>query len=197
MEQVLPFLIVPVLIFAFAILTNLMREYRSFHFELTPNCLLTRNPVVFVTGLRSLFYFRKYWNAYPEILAEHGYHVFTMHLPWRGPERAIKLSEFLKAQGLASKKFHFICDEFSAEELKNVFEHSFATASVTILKEVSESNRPRKSSSYLLNLAYKLHCWIYFSSKLPSAEDLGLQYPNAKQWLLKKMQEKGEEDFLN
>jgi hypothetical protein len=197
MEQALSLLILPALIFAFALLTNLVREFRRYYFELKPNCLLTRNPVVFVTGLRSLFYFRKYWNAYPEILAEHGYQVFTMHLPWRGADRAIKLSEFLKAQGLAAKKFHFVCDEYTAEELKNVFEQSFATASVTILKEALQTTPTQKSSSYFLKLAYKIHSLIYFSSKLPSAEDLGLQYPNAKEWLLQKMQEKGEEDFLN
>ena len=196
MEQILPFLYLPLLFFGFAILTNLYREHRHYHFELKPNCLLTRNPVVFVTGPRSIFYFRKYWNAYPEVLAEHGYQVFTLHLPWRGSARQKKLSEFLETQNQTSKKFHFICDEYSAEELKNVFEHSPVQASMTVLKNFPQKTSARQTSRYFLAGAYKLHTWSFFSMKLPPSEDLGLQFPNSSSWLLQEMQEKGEQDFL-
>jgi hypothetical protein len=39
------------------VLTNLRRAHHTPHFDLKPNVLLTRYPLVFVSGHRSLFYF--------------------------------------------------------------------------------------------------------------------------------------------
>lgn len=197
MEQILPFLFLPLLFFAFAILTNLYREHRQYKFELKPNCLLTRNPIVFVTGPRSIFYFRKYWNAYPEVLAEHGYQVFTLHLPWRGPERMQRMTEFLQDKNQTSTRYHLICDEFTSLEFKQVFESSQKVASITVLKENSTTVETSKTSSLALNWAYKLHTWTCFSLKLPRSQDLGVQFPISSSWLLQQMQEKGEQDFLS
>ncbi len=198
MEIILPLILIPCLTLCFAILTNLYREHRKQSFELKPNCLLTRKPVVFVTGPRSIFYFRKYWNAYPEILAEHGYEVFTLPLPWRGKERLSRTRDYLARQTALRRQYHFICDHYTANEFKELFETSPVVASFTVLEDHQEApitKLPRKS--LLLGFGYKLHSTFYRSQQLPGAADLGLHYPTSSLWLLQEMQKKGEQDFLS
>ncbi|MGZ3743871.1 MAG: hypothetical protein ACXWRA_08470 [Pseudobdellovibrionaceae bacterium] len=196
MESFIPFLFIPCLFFGFAVLTNFYRELRRSHFELKPNCLLTRKPVVFINGPRSIFYFRKYWNSYPEILAEHGYEVFTLPLPWRGPARLHKMKYFLNQQEQNSKKYHFVCDEFSSQELKELLTQSSTVSSLTILKNQNEMISNNKRSGFFLDVSYKLHAWSCKQMDLPTAKDLGVQAPSSASWLLQKMQENGEQDFL-
>jgi hypothetical protein len=200
-EYIIPLLFIPLLFLGFAVLTNLYREHREYKFELKPNCLLTRKPVVFITGPRSVFYFRKYWNAYPEILAEHGYEVFTLHLPWRGQARLTKMRDFLQHHDQRAKRYHFICDEYSFLELREPLEQSPCVTSITVLKkERAMASKPafaHRNTSVFLAWSYKLHSWSCFSLQLPTAEDLGLQFPTSAPWLLTKMQENGEQDFLS
>lgn len=198
MELFIPLIFIPCLVLAFAILTNLYREHRKFSFELKPNCLLTRKPVVFLTGPRSVFYFRKYWNGYPEVLAEHGYEVFTLPLPWRGAERLRRMSDFLNKQTTQKRKYHFIVDPFTATELKELFENSEAVASFTVLEDRHEAPITDGAHvSHLLGFSYKLHAWLYRKQALPLANDLGVHFPTSVHWLLQEMQSKGEQDFLN
>lgn len=208
MEAFLVFLGLPLALCTLALLLNLYREHRRLSVHLKPNCLLTRYPVVFITGPRSLFYFRKYWNFYPEILAEHGYPVFTLHLPWRGKGRTQRFYKFI-LNSPGTEKYHFICDAFTAEELKKVFDQFSRPPSVTIIKStplrVSSPDalhdfqrvliNPSRFSS-LLSWSYQLHLWSCDSRNLPSSEDLGLNTPTSTAWLLEKMQEKAEQDFL-
>jgi len=197
MDFLLPLILTPLLALAFAILTNLYREHRKYSFELKPNCLLTRKPVVFLTGPRSIFYFRKFWNGYPEILAEHGYEVFTLPLPWRRPERASRMTDFLKKQSELRKTYHFIIDPVTATELQKVLENSPATASLTILEDHQETPLTRNPHiSHFLGLSYKLHTWLYVGRQLPKAADLGLNFPTSSHWLLQEMQKKAEQDYL-
>ncbi|MCC6278565.1 MAG: alpha/beta hydrolase [Oligoflexia bacterium] len=56
--------------------------------DLRPNCLLTRYPIVFLHGLKTLLSFRNYWNGIPEYLSRHGYMVHECKAPWRGPHHA-------------------------------------------------------------------------------------------------------------
>ncbi|HEY8269629.1 MAG TPA: hypothetical protein VIG33_01970 [Pseudobdellovibrionaceae bacterium] len=186
----------PFLLLGLMVSTNFYRELRQYNFELKPNCLLTRKPVVFINGPCSIFYFRKYWNAYPEILTEHGYEVFSLHLPWRGPARFTKMQKFLNQQEINSNKYHFICDEFSSAELEGLFKYSRSVASLTILKNKEELSSQDTYSRSFLNWSYKLHSWSCKSLVLPTAEDLGVQFPTSASWLLEKMQENGEQDFL-
>jgi hypothetical protein len=197
MELILFLILIPFLALSFAILTNLYREHRKHSFELKPNCLLTRKPVVFLTGPRSIFYFRKYWNAYPEILAEHGYEVFTLPLPWRGRERLSRTKDFLAKQAAQKRQFHFICDHYTTRELRELFDTSPAVASLTVLEDHQETpitQDPQKS--LLLDLGYKLHAAFFRSEQLPVAADLGLHYPTSSLWLLQEMQKNGEQDYL-
>ena len=49
---------------------------------LSPNVLLTRRPLVFITGKRSAFFFKSYWRNIPLFLRAHGYEVYILSLPW-------------------------------------------------------------------------------------------------------------------
>jgi len=49
--------------------------------ELAPNCLLTRHPLVFLSGGRSVFKIFDHWNRIPRFLREHGYEVLILEPP--------------------------------------------------------------------------------------------------------------------
>lgn len=86
--------------------------------ELRPNCLLTRSPIVFVTGRRSLLYFLNYWNEIPGFLREHGYEVRVCSLPWRdSANRFQTLSRFLDS---ANRPVHLIADSTSRAEVEKL-----------------------------------------------------------------------------
>ncbi len=68
------FLLLSLLPFAL-ILLNGLRARRQSSYELIPNCLLTRFPIVFVRGRQSPFYFLRYWNTVPQYLRNHGYEI--------------------------------------------------------------------------------------------------------------------------
>lgn len=89
---------------------NMKRAKKETTYELTPNRLLTRYPLVFLTGHRTLFYFLSYWNELPAFLTAHGYHVYVMPLPWK-PKQAKKfLQHYFHRRADKDKKFHFIID---------------------------------------------------------------------------------------
>lgn len=110
-----------VILIGLAILSNRLRAAQVFHFELKPNCLLTRWPILFITGPRTLFYFSSYWNIYSPFLAEHGYETFTLHLPWAQLEaRKKRFLEFLEIQEKAGKRFHLFMDPATLHDLDNL-----------------------------------------------------------------------------
>jgi hypothetical protein len=55
---------------------------------LRPNCLLTRYPICFVHGLKSVFNLANYWHGIPKYLKKHGYEIYDFKLPWRGPHES-------------------------------------------------------------------------------------------------------------
>lgn len=86
--------------------------------SLTANCLMTRHPLLFVAGKKSLFYFLSYWNHLPQILAEHGYEVYNLNLPWKNTNlRMKKLLDFLQSHS-QKQSFHLIVDPSTAQELE-------------------------------------------------------------------------------
>jgi hypothetical protein len=180
--------------------TNFQRERNDIAFELKPNCLLTRNPVLFVTGPRSIFYFRKYWNTFPSLLAEHGYEVFTLHLPWQGPLRQKKMREHLLRQEQAEKKYHFILDAVSAQEFASSLENSPCVLSLTIPQSAQFSPQEKAGSSHrLFHLSYTCHRLFlsaFKGSQAPKASELGAEFPRGRTFLLERMQALGEQDFL-
>lgn len=94
------------------------RSKRLVDLELRPNCLLTRSPIVFVTGRRSLFYFLNYWNEIPGFLREHGYEVRVCSLPWRGVSTRYELlTRFIES---APRPVHLIADATSKVEIEKL-----------------------------------------------------------------------------
>jgi hypothetical protein len=83
--------------------------------QLTPNCLLTRYPLVFLTGHRSVFYFFNYWNLIPDFLKEHGYQVQVWHLPWRNREQ--RKATLLRYIEQCPRPVHILGDQSIHEEL--------------------------------------------------------------------------------
>ncbi len=91
------------------------RSLRLRDIALVPNCLLTRYPIVFITGRRSVFYFLNYWNQVPAFLAAHGYEIEVLELPWRGSDRRL---DALKAVLVARRRpCHLIGDSSIEAEL--------------------------------------------------------------------------------
>ena len=117
-----------------------IRNQRLHTLELVPNCLLTRYPIVFVTGRRSLFYFKNYWNQVPNFLAEHGYEVEVMELPWRN-----RKARFAAMQALLTKRSrpcHLIADSSQTNELQELAKLGLATVmSITVTQAKSRIER--------------------------------------------------------
>ena len=97
------------------------RRFTRLNFELQPNVLMTRYPLIFVPGKRSLVYFLHYWNQIPEYLAAHGYEVYTLTLPWRNSERRKKaLENSLRLLENKGQKFHLFVDGDTSVEVESV-----------------------------------------------------------------------------
>lgn len=187
--------------FGLSIATNTMRARKDYHFELKPNCLLTRFPIVFVTGQSSLFYYRNYWNAFPALLAEHGYEVFTLQLPWKGPLRAQKMKEFLREQEGGQKCFHFVMDAATERELATLVGQSPSGLSITVPNAHAsafgtDSAEKSASTNPLVRFSFALHRKLRSLPNESSVTHLGAAFPAGKEMLLERMQYLGEQDFL-
>lgn len=189
---------------------DFLRRPDRIHFDLKPNCLLTRWPVVFVTGPRSLFYFRRYWNLYPIYLAEHGYEVFTVHLPWRSsPARRRYMQAFLEKH--KNKKYHFVMDSVTANEMQDLLVGKSTATSVTELLNAGtntklhgfqfqplEMTEREHTPGILLKFSFWLHQKIIKNPQSPSLHTLGALEDssfNNSRLLLSRMQKLAEEDY--
>ena len=123
---------------------DLFRSRRLEKIDLVPNCLLTRYPIVFVTGRRSAFYFVNYWNQIPAYLAEHGYEVEVIDLPWHRSERRL---DGLKAALVARHRpCHLIGDSSIEDELRQAGDWGLLNVkSVTMIECDDRSVRGRVS----------------------------------------------------
>ncbi len=112
---------------------------------------MTRYPLVFLNGPRSLFFYEKLGTTLQDYIAGHGYVVLYPSLAFRAKNlRRLQLQNFLKQQN--SPKFHFILGpqtqlEF-AEVLKDYPESTFTNPE-------SLMNSSEKPAS--VPLSYKLH----------------------------------------
>lgn len=195
MDIVIIVLCLSVLLLGLAIFSNRARASQVINFELTPNCLLTRWPLLFVTGPRSLFYFSSYWNSYTSFLAEHGYEVFTLHLPWSDPSlRRERFTHFLDEQDKALRHFHLFLDQATLEEFEDVIrkKKSSALRSLTTIKDQDTDEKRKKESLTSLPLpsgtvdlpssfqtalhikaTFLLHKYLLRKRSLPSLSTLG------------------------
>lgn len=181
-----------VLILSLAILSNRSRASRTIEFKLEPNCLLTRWPILFITGHRSIFYFSSYWNIYTSFLAEHGYEVYTLHLPWNNNRlRRERFKLFLDEQEKQQRIFHIVVDMATFEELKDIiFDRKSVIVSLTELRDENfpDNNqslypfpiiknsfacKSAQNPSLLQTLCHKLHRQLTKQNPLPSLDTLG------------------------
>lgn len=223
MDFILFVLSFSVFIIALALFANRARAAQDPHFELKTNCLLTRYPLLFVTGHRSLFYFSKYWNIYTPYLAEHGYEVFTLHLPWANPKQRLqRLQQFVAQQTADKTQFHLVMDTNTLTE----FETYFKDSAPEIFLSVTEIKDPRpqdhapvvslqklkaypfpvhtiecveaQPSTFFFDLSYRMHLFTLKAAQRPSLSCLGgcakTQFQNAA-LLLEQAQQLAESDM--
>ena len=115
---------------------------------------MTRNPLVFITGPRSLFFYEKLGGTLQDYIAAHGYQVLNPVLPFRGAIRAIALKNFLEKQ--SNRSFHFVLSYRTREELSDVFS-KYPDSTFTFpedFKEYIENKNLRVPLSYRLHQAF-------------------------------------------
>ena len=100
--------------------------------EIKQNCLLTRYPIVFLSGPRTVFRLFDHWNSVPIYLREHGYEVYVIEP--QGKKRAERTSSVLSAiESLG--RCHLIADgslEADLEEIASL--RPLGLASSTVVK---------------------------------------------------------------
>lgn len=110
---------------------------------LRPNCLLTRSPLVFLSGPRSLFSPQRIGNNLQDYLLAHGYQVSPLPLPFRSKiHRQQSLLSWLKRN--QSQSFHFFMAAPTWVEFQNellAFFHPQST--LTVLNLQIDTPRPQ------------------------------------------------------
>lgn len=192
MDIILLAMATTVFLLGLALMSNRARRRQEIAFELKPNCLLTRWPLLFVTGPRSIFYFSSYWNLYTVFLAEHGYEVFTLHLPWNKKDlRKVRFEYFLKQQEDLGRRFHLVIDAPTWQEFQDLLRQrrSNCVISITEITDPGQS-RPQglqafpiptadiempvyNKGSLFLNISYRLHKQLVRRTTLNSLSSLG------------------------
>lgn len=109
------------------------RTLRFRGLQLKANCLLTRFPIVFISGPRSLFRLFDHWNDIPLYLREHGYEVFVVEPSGRNA------SERAEAVRLAlsdlKSRCHLIADASLEADLETLSDLKIANvSSFTLVK---------------------------------------------------------------
>lgn len=90
-----------------------LRRKRLAGLELRSNCLLTRYPIVFINGKKSLFRLFSHWNDVPTYLREHGYDVYVLD-PVSGKGATDSIVSALDSLGT---KCHLVADSSRESEL--------------------------------------------------------------------------------
>ena len=149
---------------AFSYLAHFLRRPTQHEFELVPNCLVTKHPILFIDGYKSIFYFGRFWNSIPKYLYEHGYIVDQLHLPWHDvKKRQHDLKTFLDQSKKSGLSFHIIADSSGALDLEALSElHHPAVRSLTLA--TSEELHPI-SKSLPLNHRIPIHHLVLSPNK--------------------------------
>ncbi|MFP5520013.1 MAG: hypothetical protein ACLGGX_08930 [Bdellovibrionia bacterium] len=174
---------------------NYWRQRFHWHGELKANCLLTRHSVVFIAGPRSLIYFKNYYNFLPSFLAEHGYSIFHLHLPWK-QQRLEYFTRFLKMAQSQNQKYHFIGHPEVTKELQSALD-TYPDVALSLTPYQYSPQKDHPSQSLWLNLLQSFHSWLSGSKILLS--ELGpynLSTPAEFISLIDKLTVLAETDFI-
>lgn len=117
----------------FQVLQRRKRALRFRGLELKPNCLLTRYPMAFISGPRTLFRLFDHWNDIPLYLREHGYEVFVIEPS--GRLQAERAESVRAAVSQLSSHCHLIADGSLESELKQIAQMRLPhVSSLTVVK---------------------------------------------------------------
>ncbi len=127
-------------LYGFQLRRKRTREALLKQLELRPNCLLTRYPIVFVGGPRSLFRPFDHWNSIPAFLREHGYEVIVLDPPFRKFLDASSVAHALKQ---LTTRAHVIADSSFEEEMEELARkgREVTTASLTLVRNRVRSTK--------------------------------------------------------
>lgn len=115
------------------------RKERFRGLELRPNCLLTRYPIAFLSGPRTIFRLFDHWNDIPLYLREHGYDVIVIEPSGATPE--MRAQATLEALTSNSARYHLIADASLEAEVDLIAEK--APTSLISLTVVTNSERSK------------------------------------------------------
>jgi hypothetical protein len=132
---------------------------------------MTKYPLVFVTGMRSLFFYPRLGSELQDFVAAHGYKVLSPPMPFRSKnQRFFALSKWLKNQ--SDKNFHFILSPASYHEFKEIFE-LFPNSTFTLVPQDLKNITTQKIRTPLSYWLHKLYFKIMglraepFSNTIP------------------------------
>lgn len=151
---------------------------------LRPNCLLTRSPLVFISGPRSLFAPQKMAADLQNFVQAHGYQIESLWLPFRSiPQRKVFLQRWLQKN--KSRSFHFFLASDTWRELQAQLEDNFHPYSTfTVINRKADTPRSHLEnvelhsfstevrSSPVLYQLHRLFCKAMGSEALPYEETL-------------------------
>lgn len=119
---------------------------------LRPNCLMTRKPLVFVNGARSLFYYEKLGGFLQDYVAAHGYQVLTPVMPFRGPARVLALKNWLARQ--PDSGFHFVVSSATHTEMHDLLTQNTLNTITRLddwLETAPAADRPTPGFAYRIH----------------------------------------------
>lgn len=119
------------------------RKERFRGLELRPNCLLTRHPIAFLSGPRTIFRLFDHWNDVPLYLREHGYDVIVIEPSGKTAEDRARAT--LQALASTDSSLHLIADSSLEREVELIAEQ--APASLMSLTVVTNTEREREAIS--------------------------------------------------
>ncbi len=151
---------------------SMLELMRTLNLVLRPNCLLTKDPLVFISGPRSLFSTQKIGHDLQEFIEAHGYQVAPCWMPYRsrGARKRV-IQQWLNAR--QKQRFHLILGASTWIELKETIKNypqNLATVTVIYSTEQFTGKHSEAATIYKFqNIArvpfhYCLHetFWRYF-----------------------------------
>lgn len=154
---------------------NSKRHKLRFDLPLVPNQLLTRFPLVFIEGRKSIFYFGSYWNVIPKLFEEHG---FPVHICKQTIQNPHKLIEELEGLLTNWTSVHIVVDAQAYLHLQNALQdHPKLQNMICVLQESSnynESIRPECKTYIIQGLSHTPLKWrvMAFLHRLSTKDQL-------------------------